>query len=68
MKRTLFAALMLGLATAGFVGCGEKASEERETTVSGPGGSTTTSQSTEVKTKGENPPPAQAPGATTTPK
>ena len=60
MKRTL-ATLVLGLATAGFVGCGQEASTTTETTTETPSGSTTVTSEKSVETSGEAPP---VPGAT----
>jgi hypothetical protein len=64
MKRPLSLALILGLLsfpTAGLVGCGEESKERTKTeTVSTPGGTTTTTSETKVKSTGENPPPNSA--------
>jgi hypothetical protein len=51
--------LFLGLISIGMVGCGDKAKTTRETTVSTPEGTTTTTETKEVKQTGDNPPPAQ---------
>lgn len=47
--------------TFAFVGCAEKSGSKTETKVTTPGGSTTTRVEKEVKTTGENPPPAAKP-------
>ena len=64
MKRSL-TALLLGLVTVGFVGCGEEAGTTVETTTTDPGGTTTTTQETKVETTGENPPLPGDPAAPT---
>jgi hypothetical protein len=69
MKRSLVAALLLGLtSTLGVVGCAEKAKVESQETVSAPGGTTTTTETKEVKSTGENPPPNSAGQTAETPK
>jgi hypothetical protein len=63
MKRSLSLALilgLLGLPAIGLVGCGEEKKVEKSETVSGPGGTTTTSSEVKVKSSGENPPPNSA--------
>lgn len=56
MKRILTSMVVLSVLSIGFVGCGDKASVKKETKATGPGGTTTTTQETTVKTTGENPP------------
>lgn len=58
MKRLFASVSLLGLLLGGLVGCGEKTEATKETTVSTPGGTTTTTESKEVEKTGENPPPA----------
>jgi len=61
MKRFLTAALVAGaFSSFGLVGCGEKAEVKTQETVSTPGGTTTTTDSKEIKSTGENPPPNSA--------
>ena len=63
MKRTLSSALILGtlcLPAVGLVGCGEESKTERKETISTPGGTTTTSTETKIKSTGDNPPPNSA--------
>jgi ABC-type phosphate transport system substrate-binding protein len=67
MKRTL-ATLVLGLATVGFVGCGQEAGTTTETTTTTPTGSTTVTSEKTVETSGSNPPAAVAPAGTEAPK
>jgi len=60
MKRILSSALIFGLfvfPAVGLVGCGEETKTGRTETVTTPGGSTTTSTETKVKSTGNNPPP-----------
>ena len=65
MRRMLASALVLGIfSTVGLIGCGEEASIEKQTEVTTPGGTTTTTQSTEVEKSGDNAPPAATPGTT----
>ncbi|HEX3600530.1 MAG TPA: hypothetical protein VHU84_10335 [Lacipirellulaceae bacterium] len=59
MKRILSAILMMGVILVGAIGCAEKSSSTTKKTVSTPNGETQTTNSTEVKKSGENPPPAQ---------
>jgi len=57
MKR--FFGLCLALSLLGAVaGCEKKTEVKKETTVTTPEGSTTTTSTDAVKTEGENPPPA----------
>ena len=56
MKRYLASVVFLGLFTPALVGCAEKSSATKETTVSTPGGTTTTTVTKEVEKTGENPP------------
>jgi len=61
MKRLLSLALILGsVSTFGLVGCGDEAKVEKTETVSGPGGTTTTTDTQKVESSGENPPPNSA--------
>ncbi len=63
MKRTLSSALILGLflfPAVGLVGCGQETTTGRTETITTPGGSTTTSTETKVKSTGDNPPPNSA--------
>lgn len=48
--------LGVALVLLSLAGCGEKSGTKTETTVTTPGGSTTTTVEKEVKTTGENPP------------
>jgi hypothetical protein len=59
MKRILSSALIFGLLVfpaAGLVGCGQESKTGRTETVTTPGGTTTTSTETKVKSTGDNPP------------
>jgi hypothetical protein len=58
MKRFFALCMILGLAAA-FVGCDKKAEVKKTTTVTTPEGSTTETDSTKIKTSGENPPAAK---------
>ena len=58
LKYILGVSVVLTLGLAGLSGCSEKASIKTESTSTGPGGTTTKTQTTEIKTTGENPPPA----------
>lgn len=63
MKRTLSSALILGLflfPAVGLVGCSQESKTGRTETITTPGGTTTTSTETKVKSTGENPPPNSA--------
>jgi len=63
MKRILSSALIFGLLVfpaVGLVGCGQESKTGRTETVTTPGGSTTTSTETKVKSTGDNPPPNYA--------
>jgi hypothetical protein len=61
MKRIMTAALVASVfSTFGLVGCGEKSEFKRTETVSSPGGTTTTQDTKEIKSTGENPPPNSA--------
>jgi hypothetical protein len=59
MKRFLFGAMILGILSIGFVGCGDKATVKEQRTVTTPGGTTTVTTQQEVKKTGDNPPPAR---------
>lgn len=57
MKRFMTPATILGLAlTAGLAGCSEEAKVERETTIEGPGGTSTITDTKSVESTGDNPP------------
>jgi hypothetical protein len=56
MKRLIGFCLAMCL-VGGIVGCAEKAEIKKETTVTTPEGETTKTESTEIETSGENPPP-----------
>ena len=56
MKRAFVCSLVAGIMAIGLVGCGEKAEVKKSTTVTTPGGSTKTTDSTKVETTGDNPP------------
>ncbi|WP_074306493.1 hypothetical protein [Singulisphaera sp. GP187] len=63
MKRSLSTALILGLLVLpaiGLVGCGHESKVEKTETVTGPGGTTSSSSEVKVKSTGENPPPNSA--------
>jgi hypothetical protein len=63
MKRTLSSALILGFLlfpTVGLVGCGQESKTERTETITSPGGTTTTTSQTKVKSTGDSPPPNYA--------
>ena len=55
MKRFILSATVLGAAFL-FIGCGDTAKVEKKETVSGPGGTTTTSTTDKVSSTGSNPP------------
>ena len=60
MNRNRFSAFLCSLlliATFGLVGCSEETKKERTETIKTPGGTTTTTSETKVKSTGENPPP-----------
>ena len=59
MKRAIALCLALGFSTAFLTGCGEKTETKKQTTTKTPGGTTTETESKEVKKTGENPPPAK---------
>jgi len=57
MKRILASTLILAAVSGfGLVGCGETAKEEVKETTATPGGTTTTTKATEIKSTGSNPP------------
>jgi len=63
MKRTLSSVLILGVLlfpAVGLVGCGEESKTQKTETITTPGGKTTTSTETKVKSTGDNPPPNSA--------
>jgi hypothetical protein len=57
--RRLFALCMIFSLALPFAGCEKKAEVKKETTVTTPDGSTTTTDSQKVETSGENPPAAK---------
>ena len=59
MKRVIRFVAILSMFSLSFAGCADKSTTTTETKVSTPGGTTTVTEETEVKTTGENPPPAQ---------
>ena len=59
MKRSLLAVLMMAILSFGVVGCSDTTKSSRETKVTTPGGTTTTTETQKVEKTGENPPPAQ---------
>jgi hypothetical protein len=59
MKQFFASVLVLSSVALGVVGCAEKATVTKETTISTPGGTTTVTVEEEVKKTGENPPSAQ---------
>jgi hypothetical protein len=58
MKRFFALCVILGLAMP-FAGCDKKSEVKKETTVTDPSGTTTTTDSHKVETSGENPPAAK---------
>jgi hypothetical protein len=60
MKR-VSALLIAGVFAIGLIGCSDKSSATKETKVSTPGGTTTTTEKVEVEKTGDNPPPAAKP-------
>ena len=56
MKRILTSIVCMSVLSIGLVGCGEKAKVEKKTTVETPGGTATKTDTTTVKTTGDNPP------------
>ena len=58
MKRFIASAVIFGVCSIGLVGCAEKESAKKETTVTTPGGTTTIKTETDVKKTGKNPPDA----------
>ena len=59
MKLILASIVILSLFSLGAVGCAEKSTATRETEVSTPGGTTTTTVTKEVEKTGDNPPSEQ---------
>jgi len=69
MKRFLTTALILGVISPfSLVGCADKAKVEQSEKVEGPGGTTTTTETKEIKSTGENPPLNSAGENAATPK
>ena len=63
MRRILSTGLSLGLLlfpAVGLVGCGQESKLEKTETITTPGGTTTTTSETKVKSTGDNPPPNSA--------
>jgi hypothetical protein len=63
MRRILSSGLILGLLlfpVAGLVGCGWESKTGTKETITTPGGTTTTTSETKVKSTGDNPPPNSA--------
>ncbi len=56
MKRLVAIPLTVALFSCGFLGCAEKETAKKETTITTPGGKTTITNETEVKKTGKNPP------------
>lgn len=63
MRKSLVALTIAGLlGIGGLAGCsGDEAKVKEQTTVSGPGGETTTTRESKVETSGDNPPPPANP-------
>ena len=59
MKKILILMFTFSPVAVAMVGCGEKTSTTRETTVSTPGGTTTVTVEKEVEKTGDNPPAEQ---------
>jgi len=69
MKRTIATALVFSVATCfGLAGCSDEAKVKQSETVSGPGGSTTTTIEKKVDSSGSNPPANSAGETAKTPK
>ena len=56
MKRAITMCLALALSTAFMIGCAEKTEVKKQTTTSTPSGTTTQTDTKEIKTTGDNPP------------
>jgi hypothetical protein len=56
ISATMAGVMMAGLGI-GLAGCSDESSVKSETKATGPGGTTTVTDKTSVKTTGENPPP-----------
>ena len=56
MKRILASIMVLSILSIGLVGSAEEAKVEKKTTVETPGGTSTMTQSMQVKKTGDNPP------------
>ena len=56
MKRLISLAMLVVIASAVTVGCGEKTTSKRTETIKSPGGTTEIEQKETVKKSGENPP------------
>ncbi len=57
--RHFLASLLLSMFVLATIGCAEKSSTTKETTVSTPGGTTTVTTKKDVEKTGDNPPAAQ---------
>jgi hypothetical protein len=69
MKRLLITALVAGVFSVfGLAGSSEKSEVQTQEKVSAPGGTTTTTDTKEIKSSGENPPPNSAGQTAETPK
>ena len=58
LKHAIGAFVVVAIGMVGLSGCAEKASVKTESTTTTPAGTTTTTETKEIKTTGENPPPA----------
>lgn len=58
LTRTIGAFVVVAMGLAGLSGCAEKASVTTESKTVTPGGTTTVTDHKEIKTTGDNPPPA----------
>jgi hypothetical protein len=56
--KSLLAMLMMAVLSFGVMGCSDTTKSSRETKVSTPGGTTTTTETQKIEKTGENPPPA----------
>ena len=56
MQRLIAAAIIFGTCSIGLIGCSEKETVKKETTITTPRGTTTIKTETDVKKTGKNPP------------